>query len=409
MKRILAVMIGLFLVCAGWGSAFAAGYDFTALDYPGASETRAYGINDWGMVVGSYLGTGDLYGHGFVLRGDTWTSFDHPDAAFGTYPRGISDYGKIVGSFGNSIGDISGFTLAFGVYRRLDHPTAIHTFLEGINDFGTVVGYYMLPSTRSFLLNGTTYTLLPYPPTTDDPDNPTGWLRAHGVNNYGVIVGSCTDVNGPHGCYSNGGTWLLLDYPQAASTEAFGVNNRGMIVGQYTDADGAVHGFAYDGTTWTTLDYPGATSTTAYGINDKGIIVGTFEDANGTHGFLANAVSDLASLAIDIRPWSTDNIIHFRDRGLLPVAVLSGGEFEALSMMDLGAITFGRTGDEDSLAFCSPWEWDVNADGYQDLICLFWIQKAGFRCGDTGGILKGTTQGGVAVEGKDAVKLIPCR
>jgi probable HAF family extracellular repeat protein len=267
-----------------------------------------------------------------------------------------------------------------------------------------------MTSTRSFVLKGTTYTLLDYPPTTDDPENPTGWLRAHDINDHGMIVGGCTDVNGSHGCYSSGGAWVLLDYPGAASTEAFGVNNRGIIVGQYTGADGSTHGFSYDGTTWNTLDHPGATSTIAYDINDRGTIVGTFEDTNGgTHGFLANAVSDLASLAIDIRPWSAENVIHILDRGLLPVAVLSGSAFDAVSTMDLGAITFGRTGDEDSMAFCSPWDWDVNADGYQDLVCLFWVRKAGFECGDTGGILKGMTLDGATLEGRDAVKVIPSR
>ncbi|HOD75658.1 MAG TPA: hypothetical protein PKJ17_06495 [Syntrophorhabdaceae bacterium] len=409
MKRFIAVMIGMALVCAGLGSAFAAGYSFNALDYPGASETRAYGINDWGVVVGSHQGAGEVYGHAFVLRGDTWTSFDDPDAAFGTSPRGINDWGKIAGTFGNSIGDVSGFTLAFGVRRRLDYPTAAHTFLGGVNGLGTVVGYYMIPSTRSFVLKGTTYTLLDYPPTTDDPENPTGWLRAHDINDHGVIVGGCTDANGSHGCYSSGGAWVLLDYPDATSTEAFGVNNHGIIVGQYTGEDGSVHGFSYDGTIWNTLDHPGATSTIAYGINDRGTIVGTFEDANGTHGFLAKAVSDLTSLAIDIRPWSAENVLHLLERGLLPVAVLGGNAFDALGTIDLGTISFGRTGDEDSMAFCSPWDWDVNADGYQDLICLFWVQKAGFQCGDTGGILKGMTQDGTTLEGRDAVKVIPCR
>jgi len=117
----------------------------------------------------------------------------------------------------------------------------------------------------------------------------------------------------------------------------------------------------------------------------------------------------LSAVAIDIRPWNSSNLINRMDWGLLPVAILSNSEFDAVDIMDLETITFGRTGDEHSMAFCSPIEWNVNRDSYKDLVCFFWIQRTGFQCGDTQGVLKGTTQSAIRVEAKDSVRVIPCK
>ena len=155
------------------------------------------------------------------------------------------------------------------------------------------------------------------------------------------------------------------------------------------------------------MDYQDADSTWGSGIDHAGTILGRYMRSNEIHGFLATPGA--MSVEIDIRPWTSNNIISYRDWGLLPVAILSNIDFDALEMMNLKTITLGHEGDENSMAFCSPWEWDVNGDGYQDLICLFWIRKAAFRCGDTEGILRGITQGGVAVEGRNPVKIIPCK
>jgi hypothetical protein len=69
-------------------------------------------------------------------------------------------------------------------------------------------------------------------------------------------------------------------------------------------------------------------------------------------------------------------------------------------------LTFGRTGDEGSLAFCGEIAEDVNSDGRLDLVCHFTIRQAGFQSGDTEGILKGQTVAGTSIEGRDAVRVV---
>jgi hypothetical protein len=77
--------------------------------------------------------------------------------------------------------------------------------------------------------------------------------------------------------------------------------------------------------------------------------------------------------------------------------------------VDRDSLTFGKSGEEDSLAFCMPWKMDVNGDHKKDLICYFFERKAGFTCGDTEGTLRGITKkDGKLFEGRDNVKIVPC-
>jgi len=108
-------------------------------------------------------------------------------------------------------------------------------------------------------------------------------------------------------------------------------------------------------------------------------------------------------VGIDIRPWNQRNKIELGEDDRVKVAVLSSTTFDAPASIDRTSLTFGKTGDERSLAFCDPSPRDVNADGLLDLICGFKIIKMGFQLGDTTGVLKGKTLSGTAIRGEDAV------
>jgi len=56
-----------------------AGGTFTSFNFPGATFTDAYGINNAGDIVGDYLDSAGA-GHGFLLKNGTFSSFDAPNA-----------------------------------------------------------------------------------------------------------------------------------------------------------------------------------------------------------------------------------------------------------------------------------------------------------------------------------------
>jgi uncharacterized membrane protein len=78
-----------------------AGYTFTSIDYPGATSTSAYGINDAGQIVGSYF-SGST-GKSFLLTSTGFSSFSYPGASQ-TTAYGINDAGQIVGNYQLSSG-----------------------------------------------------------------------------------------------------------------------------------------------------------------------------------------------------------------------------------------------------------------------------------------------------------------
>ena len=112
------------------------------------------------------------------------------------------------------------------------------------------------------------------------------------------------------------------------------------------------------------------------------------------------------AVAIDIKPGDFPNPINPSSNGSIPVAILSAPGFNASSQVDTTSLEFGRTGNESSLAFCSSPQ-DVNGDGLPDLVCHFTTQKAGFRSGDTQGVLTGRTTGGTSIRGTDSVAIVP--
>lgn len=112
------------------------------------------------------------------------------------------------------------------------------------------------------------------------------------------------------------------------------------------------------------------------------------------------------SVAVDIKPGSDPNSINRKSMGRIPVAILSTPEFSAPEKVDRTSLTFGRTGNEQSLSFCNKSAEDVNGDSLLDLVCHFETQKTGFQNGDTEGILRGKTVEGISIEGRDSVKIV---
>ena len=97
------------------------------------------GINDAGTIVGwAYVAPGSI--RSFVLSGAGRTEFDYPGAT-NTQAYGVNASGAVVGWYALA-GSNHGFLMQAGNFSPIDIPGAIWTQAFGINSTGTIVGRY---------------------------------------------------------------------------------------------------------------------------------------------------------------------------------------------------------------------------------------------------------------------------
>jgi hypothetical protein len=95
---------------------------------------------------------------------------------------------------------------------------------------------------------------------------------------------------------------------------------------------------------------------------------------------------------IDITPFIDNNVIIPHKWIPTSVAILASDTFD-VEKVDRNSLTFGKTGDEESLTSCIRRLIDVNRDGAHDLVCYFASDKTGLDTGDTEAKLKGMYDG----------------
>lgn len=100
-----------------------------------------YSINDLGQIVGYYYG--DTRKHGFLREVDG-TGFIIDFSSYESVALGINNYTEIVGYYEDENYLAHGFifTPYPSTYTTIDVPDALHSYVTGINDFGTIVGFY---------------------------------------------------------------------------------------------------------------------------------------------------------------------------------------------------------------------------------------------------------------------------
>ena len=114
----LALLFAVYIVSSGRADQ----PGFTTIDFPGAFDTIASGINPAGDIVGWYSnGRGE---HGFLLSKGAFTAIDVPGATFGTEAAGINPEGDIVGTYYTPTDGFCphGFLLSKGAFTTIDFP-----------------------------------------------------------------------------------------------------------------------------------------------------------------------------------------------------------------------------------------------------------------------------------------------
>ena len=135
-------------------------------------------------------------------------------------------------------------------------------------------------------------------------------------------------------------------------------------------------------------------------------VVGVFNDS---YGYDIDPLTDqellglvgITVIDIDVQP-----TINVSDNGVIPVAVLTTIDFDALQV-DASTLKFGP--DEASIAHSyPPHPEDVDDDFDTDLMLHFRTQETGVMCEDTELALTGELFGGELFSGVDTITTVGC-
>ena len=209
---------------------------YTQIDVPGASVTEATGINKAGEIVGTYVDVAG--GHGFLLRNGSFITIDYPGVQY-SYAERINDQDQIIG-LAEPLGYL--YDLQTQVFTPISCPGATFTYPLGINNSGSIAGYFM-----------------------DSAFNTVGFEMTNSAS-------SCTTINPP----------------AATSASPQGISDRGAIVGStYVRWKAANFNFLFANSKYGVISLPNAPGAQVFGINPQGTaVVGTYDALSGLTGFI---------------------------------------------------------------------------------------------------------------------------
>ncbi len=384
----------------------------STLSPDGSGWSRANGINNSGHVAGAAWNGSNT--EAFLWNGSTMTGLgDFCTDVYINCPHysvalALNDKDQVVGGASGHPPPYVAFLWEGGT-MVVQGPGA-DSYAFGINNSGWLVGSFWFSHDYPFLSDGTGWIILPH---YDPPDWPLPGEHlsgfAYDINDRGQVVG----WNESYVVLWEDGTVVPLFLSRRCSyfPALLRINNGGQVVGT-DDCGSNPSGFLWDGSVhYLTglLDGSavGWTITGAAAINDRGQIAATAVGSDG----LSHAVrlDPTTLLFIDIRPGDNANKINLKSKGKLTVAILATPAFNAFTQIDQVSLTFGRSGDEPSLAFCDFTPEDVNGDGLPDLVCHFYTEATGFHSGNTQGVMKGKSKSGVLMAGSDAIRIARAR
>ena len=333
MKKVIS--IALLLVSS---IANAANYSIdtlTALSTGG--DSLAYGINDYGMVVGQSYNSDTGVTEAVVWSAGSVTSIGYEGIA-----RAVNNSGQVVGETGSATltsPDGVAFLWQGGTYTPLGTLGGANSGAYDINESGVITGISMptgggILGLHAFIYESGKMTDL------GTVSSPTGYSRGHGINDAGEIVGRASLVDfgdsDKHLAYWTDPNNTLNSMP-TSGTYSTGqqINNNGIIVGNGRLAgSNNQYGMVWDENgLLTVLDTLGGNSSRAWSINDAGVIVGWAKDASGAKRAIVSydggeTILDLNDLIGPVAGWaSLDEAYDINENGqIVGYGTLSTGE-----------------------------------------------------------------------------------
>ncbi|MFT3931312.1 MAG: hypothetical protein QM709_13540 [Spongiibacteraceae bacterium] len=299
--------LGLVLFLSARAQALS--YTADTFSFPDArgGSTYAYGINDNGIVAGSYSILGSTEGYGFIYNAGAFTQISAPGASGahgGTFVTDINNNGSVTGHYYSPAQEKEiGFIYNGNSYTSIDASPlnsnrTTNTTPTDINDSELVTGSltdYATGTQFGFRYdNGVLSTVIPM--TAE-----ALFATLTGMNNADQLVGAMIDEGGTfHGYIADGSSISIFDTPNATNTFFDGISNNHQVLGHYSDATGT-HYFVFTNGTYQTIELPqlSASSIVLYDINNSGQIVGSaYGGIAGAYGFVLTPVPAPATMGL---------------------------------------------------------------------------------------------------------------
>jgi hypothetical protein len=300
-RNIRRIGVLIAIAYSGWAPA---AYTLIPFDYPGSTQTAAFGINNRLQVAGGAVQEGVGFIYDFANK--TFSILPPGPSGFLAGPVGLNDVGMSTGSLGDPSGASGGaFIFDGSTYTVLNHGSGAQG--RGINNAGTVTGFSYT--------GADTPTMWFYDPPTNtftDVAMPGAFKTLQGINSAGDMVG--TTAGARPGALFEGSDSYVYSFVRSASgfltffrvnglrTRARSINDFGQVVGNFDDVDGITKGFIITAPTasssggYVSVSVPATEylvapgyAVFANGINNAGFISGLLADASGTvvRGFVA--------------------------------------------------------------------------------------------------------------------------
>ena len=113
----------------------------TILSFPGAKGgTFPTGLNNQGVIVGTYLLFPDDIPHGFMWKAGVFSNVSPLGANHSAQVRKVSNAGDIVGDYVDDKGGVHGFSFDKGRYTTIDVPNSLGSSLFAVNSSDQFIG-----------------------------------------------------------------------------------------------------------------------------------------------------------------------------------------------------------------------------------------------------------------------------
>jgi uncharacterized membrane protein len=275
-KSMALSLLMLFLLTLTLPHAQAQKFTLKRLNPPGSTYSFAFGLNNNGKVVGSFVNARNVY-EGFIYDGATYKEISQ--SASLTQANGVNDNNIVVGDYIGKDQLSHGFFLRDGQFIAFDASgNNVSTYIYAINNAGNFVGYTQKQGERAnaYVHLGGTVKHFTFQ---------GNYTFAFGIDSKNEVVGWFIDSSFlVHGFYRGaGGKMTQIDYPGAATTELLGINDSGEITGLYVDTKNVAHGFVRDKGKFRTVSLPDVA-----GMNNAGVFVGSYIAKNKkNYGYIA--------------------------------------------------------------------------------------------------------------------------